>query len=84
MYAHVELHLTLSPSSNHPSYRLCCSLDGNLVLASIGGTGIGWELLERVDLAASELAPAAEGRLEVVLVCTLPFSVLFNELRCCG
>lgn len=49
--------------------RLGYSPDGKLIVASIGGTGIGRELLERVDEAASELAGVTEGKLEIVLVC---------------
>jgi UDP-N-acetylglucosamine:LPS N-acetylglucosamine transferase len=49
--------------------RLGYSPDRKLILASIGGTGIGRELLERVDQAASEFAAVTEGELEIVLVC---------------
>jgi len=48
--------------------RLGYSPDGKLIVASIGGTGIGRELLERVDHAASELTAVTEGKLEIVLV----------------
>lgn len=49
--------------------RLGYSPKAKLIVASIGGTGIGRELLERVGQATSELAAVTEGRLEIVLVC---------------
>jgi spore coat polysaccharide biosynthesis predicted glycosyltransferase SpsG len=49
--------------------RLGFAPDKKLVVASIGGTGIGLELLERVAEAAPEMTKASEGKLEIVLVC---------------
>lgn len=49
--------------------RLGYSPDGKLIVASIGGTGVGRELLERVDQAAMELAAVTGGKLQIVLVC---------------
>lgn len=54
---------------NRLKSRLGYSTNKKLVLASIGGTGIGQELLERVDQAASEVVAVTEGAVEIVLVC---------------
>jgi predicted glycosyltransferase len=49
--------------------RLGYSPEEQLVVASIGGTGIGRELLERVGEAFSELNKVSGGKLKIVLVC---------------
>lgn len=40
-----------------------------LIIASVGGIGIGREFLERIDAAASQLMKVAAGALEIVFVC---------------
>ncbi len=40
-----------------------------LMIASVGGIGIGREFLERIDAAASQLMKVASGALEIVFVC---------------
>ncbi|MCL5292748.1 MAG: hypothetical protein M1548_09565 [Actinobacteria bacterium] len=48
--------------------RLGYDPDKRVIIASVGGTAIGQELLEKVDLAADALTAATESDVEVVLV----------------
>lgn len=54
---------------NRLKARLGYSPDGRLIIASVGGTGVGRELLEHVDQAAPDFVAATDGKLEIVLVC---------------
>lgn len=50
-------------------YRLGYAPKKKLIIASVGGIGIGKEFFASIDAAASELVKVAKGALEIVFIC---------------